>query len=116
MIQTEIQPQTVHSDTPPTVSVIIPAYNAAKYIGEALNSVFDQTFRSHESIVINDGSPDTVELERELQAYRANIRYIKQRIEGRPRRATLACVAHAENMSPFSMQTTGGCPVFWRSN
>ena len=78
MIKAEIEPQAIPDDTPPTVSVIIPAYNAAKYIREALNSVFNQTFRSHESIVINDGSPDTDELERELQAYRANIRYIKQ--------------------------------------
>jgi len=70
--------QTIPADTPPTASVIIPAYNAAKYIGQALNSVFDQTFRSHESIVINDGSPDTIELERELQAYRGNLQYIKQ--------------------------------------
>jgi GT2 family glycosyltransferase len=93
MIQTEIQPQTIHSDTPPTVSVIIPAYNAAKYIGEALNSVFDQTFRSHESIVINDGSPDTVELERKLQGYGANIQYIKQQNRGAAaaRNAGLLC-------------------------
>src|SRR5215213_10445788 len=76
------EPPTNPADTPPAVSVIIPAYNAAKYIGEALNSVFDQTFRSHESIVINDGSPDTVELERELQAYGPNIRYIKQANRG----------------------------------
>jgi len=76
------EPPTIRADTPPLVSVIIPAYNAAKYIGEALNSVFEQTFRCHESIVINDGSPDTVELERELQGYRANIRYIKQANRG----------------------------------
>ena len=92
MIQTEIQPE-IQSDTPPTVSVIIPAYNAAKYIGEALNSVFDQTFRSHESIVINDGSPDTVELERELQAHPTDIRYIKQGNRGAAaaRNAGLLC-------------------------
>ena len=82
MIKAEVQPRTIPTDTPPIVSVIIPAYNAAKYIGEALNSVFDQTFRSHESIVINDGSPDTVELERELQPHRANIHYIKQANRG----------------------------------
>lgn len=82
MIQTEIQPQTIQSDTPPTVSVIIPAYNASKYIGEALNSVFNQTFRSHESIVINDGSPDTVELERELHPFGANVQYVKQENRG----------------------------------
>ena len=93
MIKAEIQPENVPTDTPPVVSVIIPAYNAAKYIGEALNSVFDQTFRSHESIVINDGSPDTVELERELQASSGNVRYIKQANRGAAaaRNAGLLC-------------------------
>ena len=78
MIQSQIQPQPGQSDINPTVSVIIPAYNAAKYIGEALESVINQTFASHESIVINDGSPDTDELERELQKYSSIIQYIKQ--------------------------------------
>lgn len=82
MIQAEIQPQDTHSETPPTVSVIIPAYNAAKYIGEALDSVFDQTFSSHEVIVINDGSPDTEDLERELKGYPAGLRCIKQENRG----------------------------------
>ncbi|HET9713974.1 MAG TPA: glycosyltransferase family A protein [Pyrinomonadaceae bacterium] len=80
MIQAEISPLEIPpTETPrPAVSVIIPAYNVSKYIGEALNSVFDQTFTSHESIVINDGSADTEELERVLEPYAARIRYIKQ--------------------------------------
>lgn len=47
----------------PTVSVIIPAYNVAPYIGETLQSVFAQTFTDYEVIAINDGSPDVVEFE-----------------------------------------------------
>ncbi len=82
MIETEIERQTVSSDTTPTVSVITPAYNAAKHIGEALDSVLNQTFASHEVIVINDGSPDTDELERELRKYPATVRYIKQENRG----------------------------------
>lgn len=43
---------------PPRVSVIIPSYNARKYIGEALESVAAQSFTDYEVIVIDDGSTD----------------------------------------------------------
>jgi len=72
----------MYSETPVTVSVIIPAYNAAKYIGEALRSVSNQTFTSHEVIIINDGSPDTEELETQLKDYPANLTYLKQENRG----------------------------------
>src|SRR5688572_28437661 len=64
------------------VSIIIPAYNAAEFIGETLASVAAQTFTSHEVIVINDGSPDTEELERELKRYQGELQYIKQENRG----------------------------------
>ena len=82
MIQAEVKIDKTHSETATTVSVVIPAYNAAKYIGEALLSIFNQTFTSYEVIVINDGSSDTVELERALQPYRAGIKYIRQENRG----------------------------------
>jgi len=62
----------------PAVSIVIPTYNAASYIGETLDSVFEQTFADYEVIVVNDGSPDTVELEPALGPYLSRIRYIKQ--------------------------------------
>lgn len=71
-----------YPDATPIVSVVIPAYNAANYVEEALNSVLNQTFTSHEIIIINDGSPDTNELELTLQPYLANIQYIKQENRG----------------------------------
>ncbi len=66
----------------PLVSVIIPAYNAAHFMGETLDSIFAQTFTRFEVIVINDGSSDTEELEQVLQRYPANLRYIKQENQG----------------------------------
>src|SRR5258708_15528247 len=60
------------------VSVIIPAYNVAPYIAETLNSVFAQTKSAFEVIVVNDGSPDTAELEEGLRPLRARIVDLKQ--------------------------------------
>jgi glycosyltransferase involved in cell wall biosynthesis len=62
----------------PLVSVIIPSYNTASLIGRCLDSVFSQTYKSFEVIVVNDGSPDTSELERCLISYLPRIVYLKQ--------------------------------------
>jgi glycosyltransferase involved in cell wall biosynthesis len=42
----------------PQVSVVIPAYNACKYIVETLESALNQNFQSFEIIVVDDGSTD----------------------------------------------------------
>src|SRR5260370_20887023 len=81
-----VQPTANHSESPaPRVSVIIPAHNTAPFIAETLDSVFGQTFRDFEVIVINDGSPDTAALEVALQPYRSRVQYIPQDNRGLPR-------------------------------
>ena len=67
---------------PPLVSVVIPAYQAARWIAETLDSVLAQTFHDYEIIVVNDGSPDTVDLERALEPYRKRIVYLRQENRG----------------------------------
>ncbi|MBP7847170.1 MAG: glycosyltransferase [Burkholderiales bacterium] len=62
------------------ISVIIPVYNGEKYIVEALDSVFNQTYPASEIIVVDDGSTDgTAEL---LKAYADKIHYVYQENAG----------------------------------
>ncbi len=45
----------------PIVSIVMAAYNEEKYIGEAIESILNQTFRDFEFIIVNDGSSDNTE-------------------------------------------------------
>lgn len=60
------------------VSVVMPAYNVSRYIGDALQSVMDQTLTDWETIVVNDGSTDTQALERAIGPFRHRIAYLEQ--------------------------------------
>ncbi len=65
----------------PKVSVVIPAYNHERYVGEAIQSVLDQTFEEFELIIINDGSTDHTE--REIVTFKDDrIRYYSQENRG----------------------------------
>jgi len=60
----------------PLVSIIIPVFNGANYMREAIDSAINQTYKNIEIIVVNDGSTD--ETEKIAKSYGDKIRYIKK--------------------------------------
>lgn len=65
------------------ISIIIPAYNVAPYIGECINSILDQKYSDFEIIIVDDGSTDgTGELCDEFCKKDSRIRVIHKKNEG----------------------------------
>jgi glycosyltransferase involved in cell wall biosynthesis len=63
------------------ITVLLPAYNAEKYIESAIRSVLDQTFTDFELLIINDGSTDNTE--KIIRSFAdARIRLINQSNQG----------------------------------
>jgi len=69
----------------PTVSVIIPCYNQAQYLPEAVESVVKQRFQDFEIVIVNDGSADATKQTAEslIQQYHGyKISLINQKNQG----------------------------------
>ena len=64
----------------PLVSVVIPTYNRAHYVTEAIESVLNQTYDRYEIIVVNDGSKD--DTEKVLAPYQDRVTVITQQNAG----------------------------------
>lgn len=62
----------------PKVSIVIPVYNGANYLSEAIESALAQTYPNFEVIVINDGSNDAGATEKIAKSYGRKIRYFKK--------------------------------------
>lgn len=66
----------------PLVSIIIPVYNGANYMREAIDSALNQTYKNTEVIVINDGSKDNGTSEAIALSYANKIRYFNKQNGG----------------------------------
>lgn len=67
----------------PTVSVIMPAYNAERYLARAVESVLRQTFTDLELLIVDDGSSDgTVAVAQAFADRDARVRTLAQRNAG----------------------------------
>jgi len=64
----------------PTISVVIPVFNASQFLEETLISVFNQTYKDFEIIVVDDGSTDDTNVI--LSPYLDKISYIYQKNQG----------------------------------
>jgi glycosyltransferase involved in cell wall biosynthesis len=64
----------------PRVSVVIPLFDLKQYVGEAIDSVLQQTYPNIEIIVVDDGSTDNPETV--LSDYRDHIKLITQENKG----------------------------------
>jgi glycosyltransferase involved in cell wall biosynthesis len=80
------------------VSVVIPCYKQARFLGEAIESVLAQSYGHHEIIVIDDGSPDNPQ---EVVMHYPGVKYRHQHNQG---------VSKARNRGLF--ESTGEYIVF----
>lgn len=62
----------------PKVSIIIPVFNGADFLAEAISSAINQTYQNIEIIVVNDGSSDDGATERVARTFGSRIQYIFQ--------------------------------------
>ena len=91
----------------PFISVVIPVYNAEKYVEETIRSVLSQTYHHFEIIVVDDGSTDgSMEIVRSLSK---DIRIISQANRG----CAAACTAGMKAASGEFIQVLGADDILF---
>jgi glycosyltransferase involved in cell wall biosynthesis len=65
----------------PLVSIVIPVYNGANYVREAIESALTQTYHSVEILVVNDGSNDNEDTARIIDSYKKHVQ-IEHQVNG----------------------------------
>ncbi|MCL4562636.1 MAG: glycosyltransferase [Chloroflexi bacterium] len=102
------------------VSIVLPVYNGAAFLEEALDSIFQQTYTHFELIAVDDGSTDdTPEILREYAAGEPRMRVIRQENQRLPQALTCGFAeAHGEfltwisadnRLKPFFLERMVGC-------
>ena len=86
-----------HPSVAESLTLLIPVYNGARFVGEAIESVLAQSYRHIEVIVVNDGSNDGGGTARVCARYARHIRYFEKANGG---------VSSALNMGARNMQGT----------
>lgn len=66
------------SEFTPLVSIIIPVFNGANYLRQAIDSALNQDYSNFEVLVINDGSKDNGATQQIAQSYGSRIRYFEK--------------------------------------
>src|SRR5215217_2153985 len=66
----------------PKVSIVIPVYNGANFVAQAIDSALAQTYCNIEVIVVNDGSTDGGATDAIVRKYGGRVRYIVQENRG----------------------------------
>ena len=64
----------------PRVSVVIPTYNCARFLGRTIDSALRQTYRDFEVIIVDDGSTD--ETQAVIASYSDSVNYVYQSNQG----------------------------------
>jgi len=83
----------------PLVSIIVPAYNHANYIRDCLMSIFRQTYRNLELIIIDDGSRDATAAVIETFLAEYGGRFARVEFRSRPNRGVSATLNELVSLS-----------------
>lgn len=62
----------------PKISVVIPVFNGADYLEQAVGSILRQTYKNYEIIVVNDGSNDNGRTRETAKSFGSRIRYFEK--------------------------------------
>ena len=98
--------------TSPLVSVIVPSYNYARFIGQALESLEAQTYTNWECVVVDDGSTDnTAEIIKSTVTEIRASSTCGSKISFKLRPGTSGLVRVAGSMCSSSTRTTASSPA-----